>query len=102
MDPAAAEAGGPPDDGIRWFDCETATWGAWIAGEGVAGTGSPATIAWDAVHFCLQERPGVPVREALLAHGLYEGLFDSELCALLARSVEIVLPDGSRPADRSV
>ncbi|MCI0434866.1 MAG: hypothetical protein L0271_14685 [Gemmatimonadetes bacterium] len=88
----------PPDHtgGLRWFTCDGIAWGAWLAGEGAGGTGFLAIRAWEAVHFCREDQPGVPVRESLLAHGRFDALFDEELCDLLRNATDIVLPE--RPA----
>lgn len=78
----------------RQFVAEDRSWIARIAGKGACGTGSYGLGLVDAVHFCDAAEPAVPLREALLAHGRFETLFDDELVALLARATPIVTRDG--------
>lgn len=80
--------------GERQFMAEDCSWVARIAGKGACGTGSYGLGLVDAVHFCDGAEPDVPLREALLAHGRFESLFDAELVNLLARATPIVTRDG--------
>jgi hypothetical protein len=68
----------------REFEAEGSRWVARLAGKGASGTGSYGLGLIDAVHFCAADRPDRPLREALLARGRFELLYDSELAALLA------------------
>jgi hypothetical protein len=44
----------------------------------------------DALHFARAAAPERPERETLLARGRFVGLYDEELCTLLARATPIV------------
>lgn len=74
----------------REFDADGARWIAQLAGKGACGTGSYGLALLEAVHFCAAAEPSKPLREALLARGRFDALYDAELVALLARAVPIV------------
>lgn len=78
----------------RHFEHEGRTWIARVAGKGAAGTGSYGLGLVEAIHFYDAAEPTRPLSEALLAHGRFESLFDSELGALLAGAIPIVQRDG--------
>jgi hypothetical protein len=73
----------------RRFDHDGRSWVAWLSGKSAWGTGSYGLGLVDAVHFADAAEPDVPLREALLAHGRFDTLFDSELVTLLIRAVPI-------------
>lgn len=78
--------------GDRAFQAEDGRWIARLAGKGACGTGSYGLGLVEAVHFFDADAPDRPVREALLARGRFDTLFDEELTALLAGATPIVLP----------
>lgn len=75
----------------RQFEHEGRTWIARLGGKSAFGTGSYGLGLLEAVHFFGHEEPERPVREALLARGRFEGLFDSELRQLLQQSRPVVV-----------
>jgi hypothetical protein len=80
----------------RTFEHEGRRWIARLAGKGAGGTGSYGLALLEAVHFAAAEAPGTPLREALLARSRFEGLFDSELAALLERATPITTREDPR------
>ncbi|HEX6306843.1 MAG TPA: hypothetical protein VFZ69_01580 [Longimicrobiales bacterium] len=76
--------------GERRFTHEGRHWIARVGGKAAYGTGSYGLALVEAVHFCDAADPDRPLREALLAHGEFDALFDSELIRLLgsARPIE--------------
>ena len=74
----------------RQFDADGRMWIARLSGKGAYGTGSYGLGLLDAVHFFAADAPTVPVREALLARGRFETLFDDELIRLLGAATPIV------------
>lgn len=61
----------------------------WIArrvGEGAVGTAGSPQAYLAAIRFFRAEDPGTPVREAIIARGRFEQLFDEELQALLGEA----------------
>lgn len=86
------QSGNPPDE--RRFATEGREWIARVAGRGAYGTGQWGLGLIEAIHFFGADRPDVPVREALLAHGRFAFLHDDELITLLAGATPIVLPQG--------
>ncbi|HUH11924.1 MAG TPA: hypothetical protein VMK65_02395 [Longimicrobiales bacterium] len=92
---AEAEPAAPADPGRR-FELDGQAWLARLAGAGAGGTGRAAPAYIEAVHFCREEEPQHPLREALLPRGRFHGLYDEELGALWRRAVEIVDAGGRR------
>ncbi|HSJ10447.1 MAG TPA: hypothetical protein VK928_11060 [Longimicrobiales bacterium] len=78
----------------RRFDHDGATWVARLSGKGACGTGSYGLGLFEAVHFYDAADLDRPIREALLAFGRFDDLFDEELAALLVQATVIVHPDG--------
>lgn len=76
--------------GARQFENEGRMWIARLSGKGAFGTGSYGLGLVEAVHFCAAEEPERPLREALVARGRFEGLYENELVRLLkgARPIE--------------
>lgn len=74
----------------RQFEHEGRSWIARPAGKGACGTGSYGLGLVEAVHFFDAAEPARPLREALVARGGFDGLFDSELVRLLATACPIV------------
>jgi hypothetical protein len=66
-------------------------WIARLGGKGACGTGSYGLGLVEAVHFFEPSEPERPLREALVARGRFEGLFDEELSRMLtgARPIEV-------------
>lgn len=88
------------DDRARRFHHGGEEWQAWVSGGGALGTGALGLGPVDAVHFARAAEPGRPLREALLARGRFDGLFDEELAVLLDGATPIVIPErgtGDRP-----
>jgi hypothetical protein len=83
-----------PDRGAgeRRFTADGAEWLVRRAGKGACGTGAYGLGLVEALHFFESARPEVPRREALLARGRFDSLYDDELRALLAAATPIVLP----------
>jgi len=81
------------EEQVRRFRHEGDEWLAWLSGRGAVGTGALGLGPVDAVHFARAAESGRPLREALLARGRFEGLFDQELSTLLEAATPIVLPD---------
>jgi hypothetical protein len=69
--------------GERQFEHEGHTWIARVGGKGACGTGSYGLGLVEAVLFFAAQDPERPLREALLARGRFDGLFDVELVRLL-------------------
>jgi hypothetical protein len=76
----------------RGFKLDDAEWVAWPSGDGAYGTGACGLGNVEAVHFANAESPDVPVFEALVATGTFEGLFDEELIVLLRGAKRVVDP----------
>lgn len=74
----------------RQFEHEGRMWIARLAGKAAFGTGSYGLGLVEAVHFCTADEPERPLREALIACGGFESLYDTELADLLktARPIE--------------
>jgi hypothetical protein len=83
---------------IRWFDSGGAKWGAWLAGEGVAGTGRFARPAIGIVRFCRAEDPDRAVREAIIVRGRFDQLYESELRALLETATPVPATEPREPS----
>ena len=96
LDPEPEEEPAAPLDPGRPFELEGEGWLARVAGAGAGGTGRAAPAYIEAVHFCREEEPERPLREALLPRGRFERLYEAELRALWARAVDIVLPSERR------
>jgi hypothetical protein len=73
----------------RQFTHEGRAWIACLGGKGACGTGSYGLGLVEAVHFFDAAEPERPLREALIARGRFESLYESELATLLrtARSI---------------
>lgn len=78
----------------RAFEMEGEEWMARSAGTGAYGTGGHGVARLLAVHFYRASDPDHPVREALLAAGLFAGLCPDELRTLYQRATPIDL-DGA-------
>jgi hypothetical protein len=78
----------------RSFEHEGRSWLARIGGKGAYGTGSYGLGLVEAIHFYAAEQPERPAREALLARGRFETLYEEELVALLARATPVAGPAG--------
>ncbi|MGQ0562271.1 MAG: hypothetical protein ACT443_10390 [Gemmatimonadota bacterium] len=76
----------------RSFVCDSESWLAWVSGGGGYGTGSRGLGNIDAIHFARAAAPDVPVFEALLAAGRFDGLFEEELVALFRTARRVVDP----------
>lgn len=81
----------------RDFVCDDVAWIAWVSGAGAYGSGAQALGHIEAVHFARHSAPDVPVLEALLPRGAFDGLFDEELIALL-RSARPIVDASQLPA----
>lgn len=84
----------------RTFTADGETWVAWVAGKGAWGSGAFGLGMVDALHFARAATPERPEREALLARGRFVGLYDEELCTLLAGATPVVTeppPRSERP-----
>jgi len=81
-------------DDDRAFEHRGARWIARLAGRGACGTGSYGLALVEAVHFYDAGHPERPLREALVARGRFESLYDAELGVLLESATPIVLPEG--------
>jgi hypothetical protein len=92
--PADGPVEAPPglDAAERRFEQDGRTWVARVAGVGAVGTGRIALGLVDAVHFCDAAEPGRPLREALLARGRFESLYDDELRQLCDGATPIPQP----------
>jgi hypothetical protein len=77
------------DRGDRQFSDGGRSWIARLSGKSAYGTGSYGLGLLDAVHFFDAAEPTVPLREALLARGRFDDLFDDELASLLAGATPI-------------
>lgn len=75
----------------REFVVEGRAWVARLAGKGAYGTGGYGLGLIDAIHFAHADTPDRPLFEALIAHGRFGSLFDSEFAGLLERATPIVL-----------
>jgi hypothetical protein len=84
------------DPGRREFVHDGRRWAVWLSGKSAYGTGGYGLGLLEAVHFGEAGRPDVPLREALLARGRFEQLFDAEFAALLERATPIT-PAAGRP-----
>ncbi|MBR9990263.1 MAG: hypothetical protein KFH98_10930 [Gemmatimonadetes bacterium] len=71
----------PADE--REFEDEGRNWIARLGGKGACGTGSYGLGLVEAVHFFDAGEPERPLREALLARGRFDGMYDAELSRLL-------------------
>jgi hypothetical protein len=80
----------------RAFEHAGHRWIAHIGGKGAYGTGSYGLGLVEAIHFAAADAPDIPLREALIAHGTFESLFDSELGRLLEGATPIS-PGPGRP-----
>ena len=78
----------------RHFTHAGRAWIARLAGKGAAGTGSYGLGLVEAVHFYDAAEPARPVSEALLAHGRFPTLYDSELGMLMERATPITVLAG--------
>lgn len=67
----------------RQFVHEGNEWIARLGGRGACGTGSYGLGLVEAIHFCAAAEPARPLREALIARGRFESLYDTELADLL-------------------
>jgi hypothetical protein len=83
----------------RLFDAEGAPWFARLAGKSAGGTGPYGLAMVQAIHFFRAERPDLAVREALAARGRFDGMFDEELIAMLARATPIRMAQGEPSGD---
>jgi hypothetical protein len=98
--PAEVPVDGPleappgPDAAERRFEHGGRTWVAGVAGVGSVGTGRIALGLVDAIHFRDAAEPGRPLREALLARGRFESLYDEELGRLCDGATPIPQPKG--------
>ncbi len=80
----------------RSFIFDGVEWVAWPSGASAYGTGTCGPAALEAIHFARADAPRVPVIEALVPAGSFDGLFDLELVAILRRATRVVDP-GDRP-----
>jgi hypothetical protein len=83
----------PP--GERQFEHEGKSWVAYLSGKSACGTGSYGLGLLEAVHFADAGAPTVPLREALLARGRFDSLYDIELSRLLEAAIPITGTDRS-------
>lgn len=74
----------------RQFLHEGRMWIARLGGKSAFGTGSYGLGLVEAVHFSAADEPQRPLREALVARGSFEGLFDVELTQLLQTARPVV------------
>jgi hypothetical protein len=74
----------------RGFLADGEEWVAWRSGAGAVGTGAWGLGRVEAVHFARPDSPGRPLREALIAKGRFDNLFEDELAELLRRATPIV------------
>jgi hypothetical protein len=75
----------------RQFMHESRMWIARLGGKGACGTGSYGLGLVEAVHFFEPSEPERPLREALVARGRFEGLFDEELIRMLTSARPIAV-----------
>jgi hypothetical protein len=90
--PPRSSAGLRRSEAIRSFEYDGRHWIARVAGVGALGTGRLGLGFVDAVHFCDADAPDRPLREALLAHGRFDALFDVELAKLCSGATPIPQP----------
>lgn len=87
------EAEGEP----RWegtehaFEMDGEEWRARVAGAGSYGTGDRGSARLSAVHFCREDEPETPVREALVPADDFPHLRPEELRTLYERATPIEL-----------
>jgi hypothetical protein len=77
----------------RQFEHEGKAWIARLGGKSALGTGSYGLALVEAVHFFAADDPERPLREALIAHGVFDGLFEVELTQLLRTARPVVTRD---------
>jgi hypothetical protein len=76
----------------RSFEHEGRRWIARVAGTGALGTGRLGLGLVEAVHFCDAGAPDRPLREALVALGRFDTLYDVELAQLCSEATAIPQP----------
>jgi hypothetical protein len=81
--------------GERQFEHDGQNWVAFLSGKSACGTGSYGLGLLEAVHFADADAPTVPLREALLARGRFDSLYDVELIGLLEVATPITGTDRS-------
>jgi hypothetical protein len=96
--PAAPRELDADPDLMHAFEVAGEVWIAKLAGKGAGGTGAYGLGMLDAVHFCREPSPDVPVAEALVARGRFAHLFDDELRELFARARAITQPTPEQPS----
>lgn len=74
----------------RPFTADGVEWVAWTSGGGAYGTGNRGLGNVAAVHFARASEPDLPLREALLAAGRFDDLFDTELLDLFRTARRVV------------
>jgi len=85
---------------VRSFRCDDLEWVAWSSGTGAYGTGVWGLGNVEAIHFARADAADVPVFEALVAAGGFDGLFDEELLRIFREARPVV--DPATIADRPV
>jgi hypothetical protein len=76
----------------RSLVCDDVEWVAWVSGGSAYGTGNRGLGNVEAVHFAHASAPTVPVKEALIARGRFESLYDEELIEVLRAACKVVDP----------
>lgn len=86
-----AEPGAEPswDAGDHAFEAEGRQWTARVAGSGAYGTGHCGTARLVAIHFCHEDDPDTPRREALAPAASFPYLSPEELTVMLRRATPI-------------
>jgi hypothetical protein len=77
------------NEGSRLFEHEGRRWIARVAGTGALGTGHLGLALVEAIHFCDAGAPDRPLREALVALGRFDALYDVELAQLCSGATAI-------------
>jgi hypothetical protein len=80
------------NEASRSFEHEGRHWIARVAGVGALGTGRLGLGLVEAVHFCDASAPDRPLREALVALGRFDALYDVELAKLCSEATAIPQP----------
>lgn len=94
MSPEPEAEGEPRWEGEeRSFELDGTHWIVRTAGAGSYGTGGVGAARLVAVHFFREDTPERPVREALIAGGVFPGLRGEELRTLFERATPIDLGD---------
>lgn len=78
-----------PPAPARRFSMDDEEWIVRLSGQGHAGTGEHGSAYLEAVRFYAAADPDSPVREALIARGRFDSLYDDEFRELFRQAVDI-------------